>query len=68
MKQGQKNTDAGHLLGLVRIEEDWPEEVILLVEKAIGIKNRATPFHHNIARFIAGWGLDHSKNRLLVSE
>jgi len=43
------NADANHLLGLIRSEQDKNEEAISLIEKAIGINNRAAPFHYNIA-------------------
>lgn len=50
LESEMENADANHLLGLIRSEQDKSEEAIFLIEKAIGINNRAAPFHHNIAR------------------
>lgn len=43
------NPDANHLLGLVLGERDDNEGATALIEKAIGLRPQAAPFHHNIA-------------------
>ncbi len=43
------NPDANHLLGLILGERDDNEGATELIEKAIGLRPQAAPFHHNIA-------------------
>lgn len=43
------NPDANHLLGLILGERDDNDGATALIEKAIGLRPQAAPFHHNIA-------------------